>query len=176
MNTNELIERVLERQELTVALTGPWGETAHLELSIPDLRSAPRSVWGDWGPMYTVSVPADRKIEVSIRPDPGQASKRETLDLARLQIDSPMFAKVRWRTPLVMKLPMPERGVEFHLFYDTEGRPAKAEVVPLSGAETGPVSYEVEIERVEDEESDVLDFEAHHASRLEAEMSQHVFG
>jgi hypothetical protein len=174
MNTNQLIERVLERQEITVTLTGPWGETTHLDLSIPDLRSAPRSVWGDWGPMYTVSVPSDRRIEVSIRPMGGETARRETLDLDRLQVDSPMFAKVRYETPLVMKLPMPERGVVFHIFYGSDGRPAEAEVVPLSGAGEGPVSHQVAIGRADDGGDDVLDLETHESSNLEAEWGQHA--
>lgn len=150
MKTTELIERVLERHEFTVAITGPWGERVDVHVVIPDLRSAARSVWGDWGPMYTVSLPPERKPEVSVRLAMARTATREVLELPRLQIDSPMAARTRRVTPLVMKLPISERGVALHVSYDTRGRPASAEVVPLPGASEGLAPYRVEVEQASD--------------------------
>ena len=129
MKNIELIERVLERQEFTVAITGLWGESTRVNVTVPDLRSAPRTVWGDWGPMYIVSIPANQAIEVSVRPSTGGVSViHDQLDVRRLHIDSPMLADVRAVTPLVMKLPLPQDALRLRVFYDAIGQPAKAEL------------------------------------------------
>ena len=140
MNRTELIERVLETHEISLVVTGPWGETSHVTLRMPDLRRAPRSVWGDWGPMYTVSLPRDRAVEVSVKTG-GTRMPTPPLDLDRLEIDSPRSASVREVTPLVLKLPLPTPGRLLHVFYGTEGRPVRAELAvreSSSGATSDP--------------------------------------
>ncbi len=146
MTHTDLIERVLEAHEVSLVITGPWGEATHVNVAMPDLRCAPRQVWGDWGPMYTVSLPPDRTIEVSVRTPTDPEITREALDIGKLEIDSPMSAATRRRTPLVVKLPLARRGLGLHVHYDTQGRPAKAEILPIGGPVRPHTPYDVAME------------------------------
>lgn len=134
MESTDPIERVLEAHQITVTIAGPWGETTHLSIAIPDLRTAPRRVWGDWGPMYVISLPPDRPVEVFARPPERPEGSRQRLDLSELEIESPMLAATRRATPLVMKLPLTHKGLLLHVFHDPRGLPARVELTPLGGA------------------------------------------
>lgn len=147
MERRDVIERVLTAHEIAVRMTGPWGETSRLRIAMPDLRSAPRRVWGDWGPMYTVSVPPDRTVHLWIWTPGDAAPAHETLRIDRLRIDSPASASTRAITPLVVELPVPRRRLILQVAYDTHGRPAKAALLPLAGAHRDYGSCQVVDER-----------------------------
>jgi len=132
MNKHELIDLVLRPRTISLAVSGPLHQQADLTVELPELRDAPRSVWGDWGPMYTVFIPPGRRIELEIRGGADSETKRETLAVETLAVESPMMADVRQETPLVMDLPLQERNLRIEVFYDAWGRAAKAEVAPLS--------------------------------------------
>ena len=134
MPNPELVDRVLEAHEISIVITGRWGQTTRLRVSIPDLRGAPRRAWGDWGPMYTVSIPPDRAIEISVDAPFASAPRVEALDLSKLEIDSPMAGALRDLTPLVMKLPLLKQRLHLHVYYDPRGRPTKAKLVPMTSA------------------------------------------
>jgi hypothetical protein len=56
-----------------------------------------------------------------------------------------MLAAVRETTPLVMKLPLPRHGLSLYVHYDTQGRPAKADLVPIAGNERRRTWYDVAV-------------------------------
>ena len=132
-NTN-LIERVLEARDFSLIVEGAWGEQRYLHVAIPDLRDAPRHVWGDWGPMYTVSLPHDRSVKVSLRTSSTGAVSREAVAEAHLEVHSPMLASARLQTPLVMKLPLRRQGLLLQICYGVDGKPATAKLSPLSSS------------------------------------------
>ncbi len=145
MESTELIERVLAPQDISSVITDPWGVESRFRIQLPELRSAPRQVWGDWGPMYTVTVPEDRAITLCISTRTGE-TLRETVAARQIQIESPMLADERELTPLVMKLPLNRSGLSLHLFYDAEGLPKRAEIERLAVEADKPL-FDVKIAR-----------------------------
>jgi len=137
MNTITLVEQVLEAHEVTAVLTGPFGDQAHLTVAIPDLRSAPREVWGDWGPMVSVTIPEGLELQATIQ-RPGQPpTSQEPLEVTEVTLRSPMAASRREVSPFVMTIPLPHLGSSLEVSYGPEGRPCAAELRPLSGAGQG---------------------------------------
>ncbi len=132
MEHTTLIERILDAHDVSFVITGPWGEATHVSVALPDLRSADRSAWGDWGPMYSVCLPTGCAVEVSARASGTREPLREALDLNRLEIESPMLASTRQATPLVMKLPLPRQEVNLLIFYDANAQPVRVELMPIT--------------------------------------------
>ena len=133
MEDKQLIDYVLRQREVFITIPGPWRQKTQLAISIPDLRDAPRRVSGDWGPMYTVSIPPGHPVELAVSAGSDEGQSVERLDIARLQVDSPMLASERRETPLVMKLPVVEQDGLLQLFFDATGTVVRAELHKLSG-------------------------------------------
>lgn len=126
-----LIDLVLRPQAVTVAISGPWTHGVKVDVSLPDLRSAPRNVWGDWGPMYKISVPSETSIDVVVREGEADEPKQEAIQIDEIHVDSPMIASERVATPLCMKLPLARHGCRLELYFDGEGHVARANLEPL---------------------------------------------
>ncbi|MEZ4445036.1 MAG: hypothetical protein R3B72_38540 [Polyangiaceae bacterium] len=148
MESQDLIDRLLRPHRVVVAVTGPLGRTTTLTVSFPDLRSASRCVRGDWGPMYEIALAPRSPIEVLTQVD-GEEPEREIVDIARLEIESPIAAIVRETTPLFTKLPLRGRGLMLRLFYDVQGRATSADLLPLEGG-AGRL-YHIEVAPSDDE-------------------------
>lgn len=140
-----LIERVLEAREVSAVITGPWFDEIQLTLWIPDLRSAPRSLWGDWGPMYSVALDADHRLEVALGGGGSTGTLREVLELSHLAVESPMRAVTRQLTPLVMKVPLPgARGI-LRIAFDPAGEPESVELEPADWSQVGDRSLQASL-------------------------------
>ena len=139
MNSTDLIDLVLSGDRVSFVITGPWAQRTTVELALPDLRSARRACWGDWGPMYKVSVPPDRPIGMRVHAPDGGPSIAQTLDLTEVRVESPILASTREQTPLVMTLPLVDHGVCVSIYFDHQGQAVHTEAAPLmtSGAMSG---------------------------------------
>jgi hypothetical protein len=133
MELHALIDFVLGPQTISLTARTLRQQRADVTVEMPDLRQAPRSVRGDWGPVYTVSIPAGRYIELRLQLGDSDHTTRERLTLETLTIAAPVLADIRRATPLVMELPLREHNLRIRVFYDTEGRVAKADMAPLLG-------------------------------------------
>jgi len=150
MKSTDLIERILQAHDVSLVITDPRGHETHVAVAVPDLTSAPRRVWGDWGPMYAIALPADGTVAVAVGSDQKPARSYEELDARWLEIESPMVATVRAATPLVMNVPLPHRPLVLRVFYDLLARPVRAEVestVETDGIDGGEALYDVAVVR-----------------------------
>jgi hypothetical protein len=149
MNDTPLIDLILRPHDIQLVLSDRWGHRSALTVSVPDLRDAPRTAWGDWGPKYTVSVPSDRLLRLTLVAGEPPVGTRHLLDLNRLELESPMLGAVRSLTPLYLDLPLALLGLRLHVFYDLRGRPDRAEVAPLHvpSVELSPYVVELRDER-----------------------------
>lgn len=146
MNNTNLIDAVLRPRTLSLRLVGPWGSTTELHVVLPDLRSSPRSMWGDWGPMYTVSLPPEHPVELHISSSTHPTPLRQVLDLSRIAVESPPLAATRVDTPLVMILPIVQEDIRLMLFFDHDGQLVRGELAPLAKGTTASKMLRVEIE------------------------------
>ncbi len=137
MKSSELMDHVLRAHDISLTIGGPWGHETRLTVTMPDLRSAPRTAGGDWGPHYSVSVPADKPIQATVWAPSGRSVATRDLNLGRLEFECPMLAEVRAATPLVLELPLTELNCRVRVYYGRHGAVLRAECVPVSGVTLG---------------------------------------
>lgn len=135
MQDEERLERILRPRSICLPAWGPGAEVTEVRVTLPDLRSAPRSQWGDWGPMYSVQVPAAHALQVELRLPGSQASTRHALALQRIVLESPMAARTRACTPLMMTLPLASPKGALTLYFDPLGEAARAEWTPAASSD-----------------------------------------
>lgn len=93
-----------------------------LEVSTPDLRANPVSVWGDWGPMYTCELDPSQTVTIRYRcPVSGRSAAYE-FSPPKIEINSPMLATQRKRWPYVIELVDAARGLRLFAYFDAEAR------------------------------------------------------
>ena len=136
MKTNQLIDLILKPHRFSVFITGPWGEKIEITIDIPDLRSCPRNIWGDWGPMYTVFLPPDCRIELLVRTSGKPEGTQKNLELEHIEVQSPMLAAKRSVTPLFMEIPLMRQKMPIRIYYDIQGTAVEAEFASTVDAYT----------------------------------------
>lgn len=134
MECTELIDLILQPHEVSAMFSDPLGQETHITVAVPDLRSARRSAWGDWGPMYTVFIPPGRTIHVTTRAAGSSSGSRVALDSSQFEVESPLLASAREITPLIANIPLRNRGSILRIFYDARGRAMRTALVPTGSA------------------------------------------
>jgi hypothetical protein len=107
-------------KRMTCMVDAPHGPIA-IEVSTPDLRSAPTSTWGDWGPMVTCTLASDERVTLRYR---CMTTEREaTYEIAprTLSLCSPALAIERDRAPFFLELTDVARGLRLRGYMNAEG-------------------------------------------------------
>lgn len=84
----------------------------NVEIRLPNLQSLKKSVWGDWGPMYTFELKSDRPITISYD------NRSKKLDQKSLLIESPMIADEREQFPFYILVEDNDYGFHHYLYLD----------------------------------------------------------
>lgn len=148
MTNPQLIDTVLAAHTVFVRIVVPWGLGPEIEIQLPDLRSAPRSTAGaDWGPSYRVAISPDCKPRCFVRT--GQSTDEHRIDVAHLDVESPMWASDRRVTPLYIDLPLFEHALCVRVYYDAQGQAHRAELVHRHEPNAAAARFGAEIQRSE---------------------------
>jgi len=108
------------------------GDTFEIELATPDVSRCARSVWGDWGPMYTFTLgAATGGVRVTYRCDALAVDSTHTLDVSTLHLNSPVLWARRRVHPFYLELEDAARALRFAGYLGPKGEPAVLEVTPL---------------------------------------------
>ena len=102
-----------------------------VELETPDLNGCSRSVWGDWGPMYTFELGWAGRVCVTYRCEERSLESIYQLRLSEIQLLSPMRWLRRRRNPFYLEVEDGPRGLGFAGFLDKSGEPDRLEVKVL---------------------------------------------
>ena len=127
-----LLDKILSPQKVSLDITRASGDTARLTIFIPDLREAPRSCWGDWGPMYTVEVPDGDRLTYEL-----QGVGSGELDVDAVYVESPMMADRRLDVPLELRLPLASFGIQLYVSYAPDGWIESTRVRAISSTKGG---------------------------------------
>ena len=104
------------------------GHVFQLEVETPDLSGMPRSMWGDWGPMYTFAPEAGCAFRLSYGCRSLGLEGDEEIQVPKIELNSPMLFERRERTPLYLELHDEEHGLSFRGYLDASAKPAAVEV------------------------------------------------
>ncbi|MEB3204454.1 MAG: hypothetical protein VKP57_07110 [Candidatus Sericytochromatia bacterium] len=132
MKSRQPIDRILRERELSFVLEDAYGIRGSLDISIPDLRCAPRSLSGEWGPCHTLDVPEESPIVVVARWQGGTPVSAVLAGPRKVQLESPMLASTRARYPLYLDLPLPGTQRRIWVYFDPLGFLGPVTVTPNS--------------------------------------------
>lgn len=104
------------------------GHLFQLEIDSPDLRDLPRSMWGDWGPMYTFAPEAGCAFGLSYRCRSLALEGDEEIEVSKIELNSPMLFERREQNPFYLELHDERHGLSFRGYLDASGRPAGLEL------------------------------------------------
>ncbi len=107
------------------------GHSYRIELETPDLSDCPRSVWGDWGPMYTMELDEPDCVHFGYRCEALSIAGRHPIASPTIRLNSPVLWARRQRTPFYIGLEDSASGLCFAGYLDRQGRPAELEVQKL---------------------------------------------
>ena len=129
----------MTKQDLQPFLTpkhfGSSFELAGLQFEVyletPDLSDCPRSMWADWGPMYTFDLGEAGAFRVTYRCHSRATSSQHDVPVESVQLLSPISWARRQRHPLYLELTDHARARNFAVHLDKDGDPASLEVSPM---------------------------------------------
>lgn len=102
-----------------------WKDPFHsidVTIEIPEISENQISVWGDWGPMYTVSVDVQRPLKIFYKWESCARNESYSLDMvSEFRLNSPMLAIEREKTPFYYEIEDPQKDVVFELYLDASG-------------------------------------------------------
>jgi len=130
MKSRQPIDRILRGRELRFVLEDAHGIQGSLVITIPDLRCAPRTVSGEWGPCHTLDVPEDSPIMVIARWQGDSPVAAVLAGPRKVQLEAPMLASARARHPLYMDLPLPGTHRRIWIHFDPLGFIGPVTVTP----------------------------------------------
>lgn len=107
------------------------GNRRETSIRFPELLHNHLDTWGDWGPMHSIRLHPHQQILVRTRCEEGNVEQVSHLRPARVQLESPMRATERERTPLVLDLEDGWRGLRYRLGLGADGRIASVEVTQI---------------------------------------------
>ncbi len=101
-------------------------DKTEVEIKIPDLSQNRYSVWGDWGPMYTLQLNPKSPIRITFHLK--DRSEEYGLDCKTVQLNSPMLVDERKEFPLCFEIEDSAKDLKYHVFLDSSGTPKKVRV------------------------------------------------
>ncbi len=104
------------------------GHRFQFEIETPDLSGLPRSMWGDWGPMYTFVPKASCAFRFSYACRSLALEGDEEIEVPKIELNSPMLFERREKNPFYLELHDERHGLAFRGYLDASGEPAGLEV------------------------------------------------
>ena len=131
----------MQEQELSPYLSGKQFRsrfehthgTYEIEVETPDLSARTRSVWGDWGPMYTVETESTDEVRVTYRCAERGIESTHQIRVPQIHLESPMLHARRKQHPFYLRVVDPVSGLKFVGYLDGSGTPGELEVTPHKG-------------------------------------------
>lgn len=114
------------------------GNRRETSIRFPELLHNHLDTWGDWGPMHSIRLHPHQQILIRTLCEEGNVEQISHVRPARLQLDSPMRAQERERTPLVLTLEDGWRGLRYRLGFSADGVVAGVDVTPIEVWEPRP--------------------------------------
>ena len=107
------------------------GSRYEIELDTPDLSDCPRSVWGDWGPMYEIEPESPSGVHLRYRSAARSVAGEREIDAPVVRLSSPMWGSQRQLTPYYLEIEDAALGLSFSGYLDPLGKPVALEVKTL---------------------------------------------
>ncbi len=109
-------------------------ETFHYQVDaiVPDLTKSAEHCWGDWGPMYTLTLAEEQTIRITYRSASRGLEATYELHPTYVELNSPMFAQDRDRFPFYLEFEDEDRGLRFMAYFNHEAELDHAEVEKLN--------------------------------------------
>lgn len=123
----EKIHNYTKRQEVCFVWEAPLHSTA-ITIKIPDFSNFEYSVWGDWGPMYTIAVNPMDPISISYSDLKSKNNESYKLEEKNFELYSPMIAKEREEHPFFFRIQDRSKGFAYQLFLNKNSEVVRAEI------------------------------------------------
>lgn len=107
------------------------GRDYEVELTLPSLSDASKSIWADWGPMCTCKLTTGQTVELSYHERGSAKSATYVVTPPTVRINSPSRADERRVHPFYVEVVDAARGVRLEVYLDHEGRAARVDVLAL---------------------------------------------
>lgn len=107
------------------------GQSFEIEIQTPDLNSVQKRLWGDWGPMYTCTLPADQQFVVRYHCETLGKSSACEFSPPTVGVHSPARVDERARHPLYLEVDDMARNLRIRVYMDETGTPDQLEAMPL---------------------------------------------
>ncbi len=107
------------------------GRDYEVELALPSLADADKSVWADWGPMCTCRLTAGATVSVTYREVESGKAARYTIAPPTVCLNSPPRADERRVHPYYLEVVDAARGVKLEIYLDHDARATRVEVSAL---------------------------------------------
>lgn len=122
------IEKYTAGQEVSFIWEAPLHNTA-ITIKIPGFSSSEYSMWGDWGPMYTIKVDPKKPIAVSYKDLKNDNDEKYFLEETSFELNSPMLANEREKLPFFFKIQDRSKGFIYQLFVNKKSEVVRAEIL-----------------------------------------------
>ena len=116
-----LFNEVRRSQEIRFTCS-TLADDMEVTLKLPDLSEFRYSVWGDWGPMYTVHVGSQAELQFTYRYLGGGPTSTRMVKPEVIEFNSPMLADERNQYPLYLGLADQAKGIKFHFYFNPNGK------------------------------------------------------
>lgn len=99
-----------------------------VQVFTPDLRENQKSVWGDWGPMFTFELGESQGIRLAYSCLEKNLVLKAVVYPTCIELNSPACAADQRRWPLCLEFDDDARGLHFRAYLNKQGRVARTDV------------------------------------------------